>query len=1286
MGKPLEHLIIDGEEYDLTGSTDVSYSGKVYSYQLQTATTTNDGYTTTLTLNIKRDAYANDILLQDGDILTIFVTNKINEITINQGAFEVLLKYGSQTILLDNIPLLQGVVVGGTYDGGIVKTFGGFAAKSYITVLKSEYEYKLIDYTPIIQNQDTWKANTANSEGYVAKGTGNANKVWKTDANGNPAWRDDDNTTYSNKTATSGGTDVSLVTTGDKYTWNNKQDKLSPGSNISIKDGTISATDHTYDLVGKNGQDGLVPYVGASGYILKSDMSQASEKGVAKWVLDSSMQFANSDGTASGTIEDVVFPSNTSTPCYINVKSNVTFEKNKIYILTASKNINASGIGNNATEMRIYPSNVNDIAQRINIRHFLDERDSSGFQRARTFVKDNVYLFYLSANPNMYVGTFLTTDVTESFISNLGFTKNTGTITGIKMNGASKGTSGEVDLGTVLTSHQSLADRAVNKTLSTEDLNNVTTPGFYNAGGGNGVVNKPSGVAHFGLMVVHDASGSYYTQKLFTDTTQYTRKCVNGTWSNWTEDKLTDTVVDISGKLDKSGGTMTGQLKWNGSDALPQSTSLAYVLGIDAFASGGTTKWSSTSDLDVGKVNGHTVGKDVPSNAVFTDTWRPLGTGATDACAGNDARLSDSRNAKDVYAWAKASTKPSYTASEIGLGNYSSYYVNTHPENSGVVIPFINNDIAFLEKRGGTCEVYYDGTKQTISTDNMFDGTPSYWAINPSSITIIQMILTLQQVYTWTNRFYVDFGSVSWIAKYVKVEVMNSNYSNDVWTTKYENSNLSKGNIICDISHTPVGASNSGGGLNKVRLTFKNWNSSTNFRIAQLGLLNYSSGGASVTHMSNGVDNPIYRNLTPSPNKGRLLGSSTSRWNTLYTGLVDADAGLKVSGRVNNAGDDEGIVVGYASNGYAGVCLGNPSGMRSVFYHKNDGSAFWRYNNGTTTYDISHPKKSGTIALTSDIPDSKSVDNYYSSRPTSANVQIGDGKLRHFKATSAMTTGNPMKDGHIIHLAWDNNGGYDSQLFIPNGNDGVMQYRSQYQGTWGKWINLANKSDIPDISGKVNNTKTGLTNLLNTSTDASSTTTINDGDSFVAITQPPAPNVSDTKKLTMSNVWGYIKGKLGTSKGSATKPVYVDANGQIQACTYSLEKSVPSNAVFTDNDTKNTAGATDTSSKIFLIGATSQAANPQTYSQDTAYVGTDGCLYSNGSKVVTDSTLGITTIEGTISSNSCIISNSAIHTTSMIDIYTNVFGECPTGVNVVEGQITITFNNTSATKVKVKVS
>lgn len=56
----------------------------------------------------------------------------------------------------------------------------------------------------------------------------------------------------------------------------------------------------------------------------------------------------------------------------------------------------------------------------------------------------------------------------------------------------------------------------------------------------------------------------------------------------------------------------------------------------------------------------------------------------------------------------------------------------------------------------------------------------------------------------------------------------------------------------------------------------------------------------------------------------------------------------------------------------------------------------------------------------------------------------------------------------------------------------------------------------------------------------------------------------------------------------------------------------------TDKDTKNTAGVTDTSSKIYLIGAKSQEGDyQQTYSHDTAYVDTDGCLYSGGQKVLT---------------------------------------------------------------------
>lgn len=77
--------------------------------------------------------------------------------------------------------------------------------------------------------------------------------------------------------------------------------------------------------------------------------------------------------------------------------------------------------------------------------------------------------------------------------------------------------------------------------LTNENLNNVVTPGFYSSGGNNNVTNKPSNVDYFGLIVIHRASGSYYTQIVYSDSAAYRRHCVNGTWSGWVQDKLTDT-------------------------------------------------------------------------------------------------------------------------------------------------------------------------------------------------------------------------------------------------------------------------------------------------------------------------------------------------------------------------------------------------------------------------------------------------------------------------------------------------------------------------------------------------------------------------------------------------------------------------------------------------------------------------------------------------------------------------------------------------------------------------
>lgn len=66
-------------------------------------------------------------------------------------------------------------------------------------------------------NTNTWQANTSSQDGYVTKGSGQANKVWKTDENGNPAWRDDANSTYLLQTYTSRQTDANVAWHSDTY-------------------------------------------------------------------------------------------------------------------------------------------------------------------------------------------------------------------------------------------------------------------------------------------------------------------------------------------------------------------------------------------------------------------------------------------------------------------------------------------------------------------------------------------------------------------------------------------------------------------------------------------------------------------------------------------------------------------------------------------------------------------------------------------------------------------------------------------------------------------------------------------------------------------------------------------------------------------------------------------------------------------------------------------------------------------------------------------------------------
>lgn len=182
---------------------------------------------------------------------------------------------------------------------------------------------------------------------------------------------------------------------------------------------------------------------------------------------------------------------------------------------------------------------------------------------------------------------------------------NIGTITGIKMNGVSKGTSGVVDLGTVITKHQDVSGK-VNNTLD----------------GANSLLSKITKI---------------YTAAI-TDNTYFIRKNPGGT-DEFGLIKFLTLWEYIKGKIEFLGytGTITG-VKMNGaSKGTSGVVDLGAVITAHQDISGKQDKSTAvthTANTAVGSAtkpvyisaNGaatpisHSINSDVPANAKFTDT------------------------------------------------------------------------------------------------------------------------------------------------------------------------------------------------------------------------------------------------------------------------------------------------------------------------------------------------------------------------------------------------------------------------------------------------------------------------------------------------------------------------------------------------------------------------------------------------------------------------------------------------------------------------------------------
>ena len=136
--------------------------------------------------------------------------------------------------------------------------------------------------------------------------------------------------------------------------------------------------------------------------------------------------------------------------------------------------------------------------------------DNNGLSHLWSKLKEKFYLkteVYTKSETEGLIPT-VPTKVSE-LTNDSGFTTNVGTITGVKMNNVSKGTSGVVDLGTVITSHQSIKTINSNTITGTGNVSVGTITGIKMNGASKGT----SGVVDLGTVITSHQDLSAYALK-----------------------------------------------------------------------------------------------------------------------------------------------------------------------------------------------------------------------------------------------------------------------------------------------------------------------------------------------------------------------------------------------------------------------------------------------------------------------------------------------------------------------------------------------------------------------------------------------------------------------------------------------------------------------------------------------------------------------------------------------------------------------------------------------------
>ena len=352
------------------------------------------------------------------------------------------------------------------------------------------------------------------------------------------------------------------------------------------------------------------------------------------------------------------------------------------------------------------------------------------------------------------VSTVASQGLTDTEKSNARANIGAGTVTGIKMNGASKGTSGVVDLGTVITSLSGYATEnwvsgKLNDILGidadgVQDLITILSDNDHETGILNAIANK----------VDKDGNKVLSTNDYTTDEKNKLAGIATGATN------VTSTTVSGWG-FTKNAGTVTGVKVGSSGTTLNPSSG---VITLPAYESGAQVHKAPTA-TEVKSALGTGTGT--------TKFLREDGSWATPAYISNTdntgiklATVSGTKKTDSTVIKASSSTGLSIAGGtdKFSIGNGTNYIevpISVSGKQSTVAKLGSTTQPVYTSAAGtfATCSTYAGGTAVTLNGSNKGGSTASFYAPTGAG-TSGQILVSSGGAPTWTNHTAITYGTL----------------------------------------------------------------------------------------------------------------------------------------------------------------------------------------------------------------------------------------------------------------------------------------------------------------------------------------------------------------------------------------------------------------------------------------------------------------------------------------------------------------------------------------------